>query len=633
MAESGFTLLAMALVLSLYASLVFGLAGIRKSYRFYASARRANQLVFAFIALASVLLLVALLNRDFSLEYVAHYSNRSLDLFYTIAAFWAGQAGSLLFWTLLLAVFTWYYARRAKPTHLLFHPPAQAVLNAFLFFFLYLLVFKSNPFKPLPFGVSDGVGLNPLLQNPAMIFHPPTLYIGFVAYSLPFALAIAALLQRSFSDAWLASLRRWSLFAWMFLTIGNLLGMQWAYVELGWGGYWGWDPVENASLLPWLTGTALLHAILLFERRRVMQTWMLVLVVLTFALTIFGTFVTRSGLIASVHAFGVSTLGPAFLIFLSLILVGSVVLLIARRSSLQSTSSIETWSAKESGFLVGHILMLALAAGVFIGTLMPAISEWLVGRQLTVTEDYYNRIARPLGLAVFFLIGICSLALWRRTALRRFFRNALAPMLLAGAGALISYALAPHGLWAQVGVAVFIFSFSAVLFSLRRPLADRRRMLAHITHIGVLLFFAGILGSSTYYREKTVAAHQGEEIDFPPYRLHYQGMDTINLPDRHIERAVFYLYRADRSLGMFHSEKQRVADFQPVTEVGIRSTLTHDLYLILGSFDASTETANISLLYNPLVIWIWIGGAIMVLGTLGSFFQRHRSGQTQKEAI
>ncbi|HNT65917.1 MAG TPA: cytochrome c-type biogenesis CcmF C-terminal domain-containing protein [bacterium] len=634
----GFSALIIASGMSLYAGVLMLFACHQDSYRFYRSARRASQAVFFFLSLAAIALLVALLSRDFTIEYVAHYTNRSLSLFYTIAAFWAGQAGSLLLWAWLLAAFTWWFTRRPATEWLVAQAVAQSVLNFLLLFFLYLLVFKSNPFKLLEFQTADGVGLNPLLQNPAMVFHPPALYIGFVAYSVPFALTAGALLQRLPVSRWIDSLRRWSLFAWMFLTLGNLLGMQWAYVELGWGGYWAWDPVENASLLPWLTGTAMLHSILLHKQRRMMPVGMFVLVFLTFSLTIFGTFVTRSGMIASVHAFGVSNLGPAFLLFLSLIVLGSVFLLLSRRQVYKSAHAVESWTGKESSFLVSTALLIALMIGVFIGTLMPAISEWLNGRQINLTMDFYNQLAALLGPAIVLLLGLCHLLSWHRTPGRQLWKRSALPIAIGLGVALFAFFLSPHTLRAKVASAIFAFSLAAVAITKLRPVfscnaLSKKGLPALVSHIGVLLFFIGIVGSSSHYREKTVSINRGEWIDFAPYRLNYLGLESLEWPDRQIDRAIFAVYSGNDSIGTFCSEKQNFLNFQPATEVGIRTTLTHDLYLILGAVDKENDRASISLLYNPLVVWIWIGGGMMVIGTLASLFMRKRSDPKQKEEM
>ena len=312
MADIGYLCLAISLVLAAYSSIIYFIAGKTKSLNLYTSAQRAAYAVFGLVTLSSLALYYSLFTRDFQVHYVAQYSNSALSWFYTGAAFWAGQAGSLLFWGWLLTIFSIIVIVQNRNRNKELLPYTMGVISVTTFFFLYLLVFKSNPFEKLPYIPPDGNGLNPLLQNIEMIFHPPALYVGFVGLTIPFAFAIAALLSKKLEDQWIKSIRKWTLFSWLFLTIGNILGMQWAYVELGWGGYWAWDPVENSSLLPWLTCTAFLHSIIVQERKGMLKVWNISLIALSFALTIFGTFVTRSGLISSVHAFGVSDLGPLF---------------------------------------------------------------------------------------------------------------------------------------------------------------------------------------------------------------------------------------------------------------------------------------------------------------------------------
>ncbi len=591
---------------------------------------------FGLVTLASIALIYAFLSRDFQVQYVAHYSNRSLSWFYTLAAFWAGQDGSLLFWTWLLTIFGAYVLRTNKERNLELLPVTMAVISITTLFFLYLATFKTNPFAKTPFVPEDGTGLNPLLQNPGMVFHPPSLYIGFVAFTVPFAFAIAALVTRSLDERWLRSIRRWTLFAWLFLTIGNILGMQWAYVELGWGGYWAWDPVENASFLPWLTGTAFLHSVIVQERKGMLKTWNMALVTLTFALTIFGTFVTRSGVISSVHAFGVSNLGPSFLAFLALILVGSFALIFSRRSLLAGKGQVGSWTSKESSFLLNNILFMALTIAVLIGTIWPTITEAIQNQKITVGAEWFNRMATPIGLAIFALTGICALLAWNRTSRQLLLKNLLWPLLFTLGVLAVLLLLGVRGLLPLFALGVALFSLSATLLEFIRgtivrkqtdglgigrallSLAgkNKRRYGGYIVHLGVLMLFLGIIGSSAFNVEKEATLQKGDSMEIGRYRLLYQGLRSEEMPDRRVDAAMFDLFINGKPAGKLEAEKHLHPNFQPATEVAIRSNLREDLYVILASYDPRSQVATISALINPLMIWMWIGGVVMTLGTL-----------------
>lgn len=636
MADLGYQALLVSLALTLYAAVIYSWTARKSSVPLLESAHRAVYASLILVTLASIALVYAFLSRDFQIQYVAHYSNRSLSWFYTLAAFWAGQDGSLLFWTWLLTIFAAVVLHHNKARNPELLPVTMAVIEVTTLFFLYLATFKTNPFARTPFVPQDGTGLNPLLQNPGMVFHPPSLYIGFVAFTVPFAFAIAALVNKSLDERWLRSVRRWTLFAWLFLTIGNILGMQWAYVELGWGGYWAWDPVENASFLPWLTGTAFLHSVIVQERKGMLKTWNMVLATLTFALTIFGTFVTRSGVISSVHAFGVSNLGPSFLAFLALIIVGSFALIISRRQLLAGKGEIGSWSSKESGFLLNNILFVALTIAVLIGTIWPTITEALQNQKITVGPDWFNRMATPIGLAIFALTGLCALLAWNRTSRGLLRKNLRWPALATLVVLVILLIMGLRGALPLLALAVAVFSLSATVLEFIRgarvrsqtdqigfaraliSLAqkNKRRYGGYIVHLGVLMLFLGIIGSSAYSVEKEATLQRGESLEIGRYRLIYQGIRSEQKPDRQIDAAQFDLFINGKPAGRLEAEKHLHPNFQPATEVAIRSNLREDLYVILASYDGRSQVATVSVLINPLMIWMWIGGIVMSLGTL-----------------
>jgi len=628
-------MLTIALALSFYAMVIYAWNLRNPSATLLQSAHRASYAILALVSFSSIALLYALLTRDFQIEYVAHYTNRSLSWFYTIAAFWAGQDGSLLLWVELLAVFAVFVAATNRKRNPELLPATMAVIQFTIFFFLYLTTFKTNPFSRTPFTPADGTGLNPLLQNPEMIFHPPSLYVGFVAFTVPFAFALAALATKSFDEKWVKSVRRWTLFAWLFLTIGNILGMQWAYVELGWGGYWAWDPVENASFLPWLTGTAFLHSIIVQERKGMLKIWNLALVVVTFALTIFGTFVTRSGLISSVHAFGVSDLGPLFLGFLAIVLAGSFALIFHRRDLLKGRSSIDSWTSKESSFLLNNILFIAMTLGVFIGTIYPTITEAVGGEKITVGSSFFNRMAAPIGIAIFFLTGFCALLAWNKTTPKNLLRTFTWPLAITLTGTVIMLIVGIRAVLPLIALVVALFAITTTLYEFIRSARvrskhenlnfiaalislaarNKRRYGGYIVHLGVLLLFLGIIGSSAFSLQKDATLQKGESIELGGYRFEYQGLSTTMQGEMQRDAASIALFRGNRQIDTLRPEKHLYEKFQPATEVAIRSTITADVYLILASYDLRTQVATLSFLINPLMLWMWIGGLLMVLGT------------------
>ncbi|MDZ7723843.1 MAG: cytochrome c-type biogenesis CcmF C-terminal domain-containing protein [candidate division KSB1 bacterium] len=643
MVELGYQSLNAAFVFSAFAALLYFLHGRRMHSSFIWIADRALGAAAALCTIALAVLLYELITHNFQLEYVARYSNRSLPWYYLLTALWAGQAGSLLLWAWLLGLFSILLLWRKKQHSESFLPNALGIMAVSLCFFLFLLVFKSNPFYLLPFAPEKGTGLNPLLQNPGMIFHPPSLYIGFVAYTVPFAVMISAFILNEQTLQWLTLVRRWSLFAWVFLTAGNILGMQWAYVELGWGGYWAWDPVENASLLPWLTGTAFLHSIIARERRDTLKTWSFALLVLTFALTIFGTFVTRSGLISSVHAFGVSSLGPAFLVFMGAILAGSLLLMLKRKDRFKGRV-IQSWRSKESAFLLTNLILLLFAIAVLIGTLFPAISQAIGDQQLSVGESYYNRIAAVLGVALFLTLGVCTLLVWGRTSLDLIWRKIRIPGVIAVFTLILLLIKGIHhaGLVLAVatGVFVLILTVNQAVETIQKSLhtsekgffrgltaaltRNKRRYGSYIVHLGVTLFFIGLTLSSTFDSQLERTLRPGESIQVGSMTLNYKGLEKSSERDLTLISARFDLLRNGRQVNPIISQRQFHSNYQPVTEVGIRSSLLRDIYVILADYQLDSQTATVQIMVNPMVLWIWMGGIIMVLGTLVSFGDKKR---------
>jgi cytochrome c-type biogenesis protein CcmF len=634
MNEIGSYSIFIAFLLSGYSGLMAVAGAKGRRGELITSAENAVMAVFVFLTLAAVAMIYALLTRDFQVEYVWSYSSRSLSWFYTLTAFYAGQKGSLLLWAWLLSIFTVIviFQNRRKNRELM--PYVISVLMLITFFFTVLMVFSTNPFELFDGRPVDGRGLNPLLQNPGMIFHPPTLYLGYVGFTVPFAFSIAALITGRLEDVWIKTTRRWAIFSWFFLTVGNLFGMEWAYVELGWGGYWAWDPVENASFMPWIMGTAYLHSVMIQEKRGMLKVWNLVLILLTFLLTIFGTFITRSGVIASVHSFGESTLGWIFLIFLIVVLTASLLLLIYRLPHLKSRNQLDSLLSRESTFLYNNLLFVGIAFTVFWGTLFPIISEAVRGVKMTVGPPFFNAVITPVGLALLFLTGLCPLVGWRRSSLKKFTKKFLYPLVLSLVGAGVLLLAGIRSLYPLITFTLCIFVV-VVLFSeflngtrARHGLSgegyltafwnlvarNKRRYGGYVIHFGIILIFMGI-GGSAFNTEKQITLTQGESSSIKDYTLKYEALS--NYPSAQKDRVVatLTLFNDNHKVGILSPEKSLYkGQGQPTTEVAIYSTLKEDLYVILAGHDK--DTATFKVLLNPLVIWLWIGGGIMALGTV-----------------
>ncbi len=614
------------------------------------SATRAMHAAALLVTLAAALLVVALVRRDFRLEYVAEYTSTTLPMVYTVTAFWAGQAGSLLLWLWLLLGFTslalWMYGRKYHPAmpHFILFTGGTAV-----FFNLMLLLF-SNPFQPMEVAVADGRGLNPLLQNVGMIFHPPTLYVGYVGFTIPFAFAMACLCAGHFAPEWMKIMRKWSLVSWVFLTVGIILGAQWAYVELGWGGYWAWDPVENASFIPWIAATAFLHTAVLQERRGVLKKWNAVLVMFTFLLCVFGTFITRSGFVESVHAFGRSNIGYYFLGFMLLMLaVGSGVIFL-RRAALQPDETLGGMFSKEGTFVLTNLLLMAFLMVVFVGTIFPTLTEAFFGHKVSVQAPFFNQAVVPFTAGMLLLLGLCLVMGWRRTSARLFWQNAAVffALLLLGVGLAAIWAggrimaVFLLGLGAAVAVAILLDYGRSVLIRRRLagealPLAavnlfrkNKRRYGAYIVHLGVVSLCLGVVGSAYFSRTYEATVRTGEEFQAGPFRLHYLSFHQLSDPEKDVLQAKLEVFHSGRKLGVMEPEKHFHRLFeQPMTEVAIRSTAGSDLYIIYTPLEVSGR-AHFQVLINPMVLWIWIGGILMTLGGLVALLPNRRQSVLQE---
>jgi cytochrome c-type biogenesis protein CcmF len=596
---------------------------------------RAVQALFLLTALAGAALVGALVARDFSYEYVAKYTSRSLSGGYTIAALWGGMEGSLLFWTVLLTGFSALALRTARARNSQLVAWAGAVLAAVITFFLalMLLVGDADPFARLSPVPADGNGLNPLLQSPGMVVHPPLLYTGFVGFSIPFAFAMAALLSGRLDDGWFKQTRRWTLFAWSALSIGIVLGGAWAYTELGWGGYWAWDPVENASFLPWLTATAFLHSVVIQEKRRMLKVWNVSLILLTYALAVFGTFLTRSGILSSIHTFTEGPIGKWFLPFLAVMLIGGLCIVFWRLDRLRSENRFDSLLSRESAFLLNNVLFIAAAFTVLWGTLYPIVAEAFTGVRLSVGPPFFNSVFAPLGIALIGLAGLGPLISWRRMskgALTRIIRPPLAAgvvtaiVLAVGgvdsAGALLAFSLCAFTTIAICGE----FARGSRVYRTRDRLAwgpalrrtlirNRRRYGGYVVHLGVVLIVIGFAGAA-FGTERQALLAPGESMGVGEYALQYEDLRRAETSEKQINVTTMRVERGgDRIATLYPQLNHHFAQDQQQSEVAIRTTPLEDLYVVVTSLDGD-GTAAVRAFVNPLTWWIWAGAAVMACG-------------------
>ncbi len=639
MVETGIISVFLAFIISVYTLVASIVGGKTRKREFIKSAENGAIAVFFLLTIASAALIHALLSRDFSLKYVASNTSRDLSTIYTITAFWAGQAGSLLLWSWILSIYMTLVVLQNRGKNRELMPYVIATLAAISSFFIYLIGFVESPFEKLSFVAEDGRGLNPLLQNAYMAIHPLCLYLGYVGVSVPFAFGMGALLSGRLGDDWIRNSRKWTILSWTFLGTGLLLGARWAYLELGWGGYWAWDPVENAALLPWLSGTAFLHSVMIQEKKGMLKKWNIALIIITFFLAILGTFITRSGIISSVHSFAQSNIGPYFLAFIGFILLFSFGVLILRLDRLKSENRFDSILSRESAFLFNNLVFLGAAFSVFLGTIFPIVSEAVRGEKILVGPPYFNRVNVPMGLVLILLMGIGPLISWRRASKENLIKNFLYPTILGVLTAIVLFffgipelvALISFGLCAFVATTIFIEFYRGVkvrakrgenyvVALLRLISRNRSRYGGYIVHIGVILIVIGITASSAFVSQKEATLMPGESMNVGRYTLKFDGIKQYTDNAKDITAASLFLYNSGNKLDVLVSKKilykyegNREIDNQ--TEISLRSTFRDDLYVIFTNFDGN-GTASFRVLINPMVSWIWAGGVVLVVGAL-----------------
>ncbi len=637
MADIGYWALRLALAGSVYAAVAAALGGRLCYPEMIVSARNAILAVGGLVTVAAIALFYLLLTRDFDVKYVVEHVTTYQATLYNISAFWGGLEGSQLLWLWLLSACAVIVAVRRRDWDSALRPYALVVIAATQALFAALLVFVTNPFAPTPVPQSEGFGLNPLLQNPFMVIHPPIVFAGYAGATVPFAYAIAALVTGRLDRTWVRGIRRWNLITWLFLGTGIVLGGWWAYMELGWGGYWGWDPVENAVAIPWLVATAGLHSAIVQERRGMFKTWTISLLALTFELCLLATFITRSGVIQSVHAFGTSSLGYYYLAFIVVSLVLTFGLMYWRRRQLQGEHELDSIFSRETAFYVINLLFSGAALAVLLGTFYAPLSEWLVGVQAALGATFYNKVFGPIALVILLVMGFCTALGWRLGSAKKLWRAARIAMAVAGSVVIVSIVAGIREPVVLVVLSLAAFAGTTTLAEFYRGVAARRRMTGEpvwhalngliaagrrryggsVVHLGVVLIAVGIVGSSFYKVEQQVVLERDESVMVKGYELIYKGPDFQVTQEKQRNAATVAVFRKGRLLGRLTPESNFHWNIQQrVSEVAIRHSLMEDLYVVLAGLEDEGNLAVLQVFVNPLVNWIWLGGALMILGTV-----------------
>ncbi|MFN3332439.1 MAG: heme lyase CcmF/NrfE family subunit [Caldilinea sp.] len=637
--DIGHLILLTGLILSAFGIVVGYLGGRWRNTRLIQSSFNAVYAVAVLVFAATAILWYGLLTDAFQLSYVWNHSERALPAFYKFSALWGGQAGSLLFWCMILSGYSAVVAISNRNRHQALMPYVNAMMLVSSLFFLTLLVFATDPFKRVGFVPPDGQGLNPLLQNFWMIIHPVMLYLGYVGMAVPFAFAVGALLSKRLGNEWVHTVRRWTLIPWMFLSAGIIMGSQWAYMELGWGGYWAWDPVENASFLPWLTGTAFLHSIVIQEQRGILKVWNVVLIWLTYFLVILGTFTTRSGIIESVHSFARSDVGPYFLVYLIIILFGFLWLLFDRLPLLRGEHSIDSYTSREAAFLANNWLFAGIAFATLWGTFFPMFSEILTGDRISVAAPFFNKVNGPLFLLLLLLMGAAPLLGWRHTTLTAFRKQFTFPLIAGAIVGLLVFIFA-RSLYPVIGLSICGFVTATIVQEyVRGAMARRatsgenalvavanlwrrngRRYGGYIVHLGIVMIGVAVIGNEFYQQSLSVTLARGESATIGRYELVYNGMASERKSNRIEFNALIDAFNLDsgRQVGAITPQRNiydKTPDM-PTSEVGLHMTPFEDVYVVLNGWESGGATATFTIYINPLTIWMWIGGLVLVLGTM-----------------
>jgi cytochrome c-type biogenesis protein CcmF len=671
-ANLGFGTLIITFLISIYGAIAATYGARKHLDRWVDSARNAMLLTFPLLTITALSIIYLLVTAHYEFPFVSEVISDSMPLTLRITALWGGQAGSLIFWSWLMSAFASAVTLRKWDRDREFLPWVILVSLLTLAFFLMLSLFVENPFirywqSPTgsittslfqPSGMSlfrpaDGNGMNPLLRHFGMVIHPPLLYLGFVSFVIPYAFAMAALVTGRTDDRWIRITRRWTLVAWLFLSLGLLLGGRWSYDVLGWGGYWNWDPVETASLMPWLTGTAFLHSVMIQEKRRMLKQWNMVLIILTYDLVIFGTFLTRSGILDSVHAFAQSAIGPLFFAFIGLTFVASLSLLSRRWNDLKAEVEMKSWFSREALFLLNNLLFVGFFVVCFWGVIFPVLTEALgiigqkvpalagifTGQKVAVRTDYYNSATAPLFAGLLLLMAVAPLSTWKLSTYKTIgssiwkpFAASLVILPILLVGGMRSW-IALFGFWLCAFVTlVTLNEFRRAAWARHKSTGEnlpkslfglagknRRRYGGYIIHMGVVLMAVGIIGTKVFQTETQATISQGSQVSLGQYTVHFDSLSVFDTSDgRNIARAVVSVYKGGNFVGELYPRRDYYYESQqPVTIPGVRSTMEDDLYIILADWQPlSTAGATFKIYDNPLINWLWLGGVIFVIGMM-----------------
>jgi len=673
-ANFGFGAMLITFFVALY-GIFAAVYGVRKnSLAWVESARASMLLTWPLLTISALAIIVLLITGQYGVQYVYNVTSNSMPLYLRITALWGGQAGSLVFWSWLMAAFASAVMLRKWDRDREFLPWVIVVSLVTLAFFLALNIFFENPFQrfwqgpngeelvamirpagAVPITPDDGRGLNPLLRHYGMIIHPPMLYLGFVSFVIPFAFAIAALITGRSDDRWIRVTRRWTLVAWLFLSLGLVLGSRWAYDVLGWGGYWGWDPVEIAAFMPWLSGTAFLHSVMIQEKRGLFKRWNMILIIMTYSLVIFGTFLTRSGVLSSVHAFAQSAIGPMFFTFIGITFVISLWLLLHRWNDLKSEGQLHSLLSRESLFLFNNLLFMGILIICFWGVIFPIISELFTGQRVTVGPPFYERATGPLFAGLIFLMGIAPLSAWGHSTYKSLGRALWKPFVFSLVVLGVVVALGVRSFAGLLAFWLVAFTTSITLYEYGRGVAARvrragesipvalwrlsgryrRRYGGYIIHLGVVLMALGVVGIEMFQQETQGMLRPGGTLTVGNYAVTYKSLAEWDTPDgRNVARAVLDVSKDGKPLGELYPRRDYYYEAQQqMTIPGVRSTMEDDLYIILVDWQPISEQgATFKLYHNPLINWLWIGGIIFILGTMVAAWP-DKDPETEREKV
>ena len=643
-AELGYAATVVGFVLALYGAIA-GMIGVRTGRAdWLRTGERAAVGIWILITACIALMLYAFLTFDFSVRYVAMNTNRGTPFYYRITALWGALEGSIVLWAWMLSIYTLIVVVRYRRRQPELYPWVLSVMLGILAFFLLVMSIPAPPFERLSPVPPDGRGLNPLLEDSGMITHPVALYLGFTGFSVPFAFAMAALIVGRTGDEWITITRRWTIVAWYFLSLGLLIGGWWSYHVLGWGGYWAWDPVENAAFMPWLTGTAFLHSVMIQERRRMLKLWNLTLIILTFGLTLFGTFLTRSGIIGSVHSFTQGSIGVFFLAFLALALLGAFSLLAWRTDHLRAQGELDSAVSRESVFLLNNLFLVAAAFTVFFGTVFPLLSEAARGVKVSVGAPFFNLVNIPIFLALLFLMGVGPLIAWRRASAENLKRNFLKPVLAGIVAAAVLRLFGVGNVLVLTAMALVVFVAGTITLDYGRAVRARRRsgdgwgaatwglLLRQnrryggfVVHLGILVIALGVAGSQAWSVQTETTLEKGQSVELAGYRVRFDGLSAAEESNHFKVTGAFTMTAGGSSSAELHPARKFYPQEQtPIAAVDYRLGWVEDVYLVLGDFARDGSQATVKLQVNRLVSWLWIGGLVLTLGAALAILPDHR---------